>query len=90
MLRTTLVVAALGSTAAFVPGSMPLRCATPVRASSSDIVMMPKFLKDLFPDMEKPEDALAGIKSFFGIKEEEPAPAEEPAPEDEPAPEAEE
>ena len=38
--------------------------------------------------MEKPDDPLGAIKSFFGMKEEEPEPApsaEEPAPE-EPAP----
>ena len=47
-----------------------------------------QFLKDLFPNMDKPEDAMGSIKSFFGMKDEEPeAPApEEPAPE-EPAPE---
>ena len=37
--------------------------------------------------MEKPDNPLGAIKSFFGIKDEEPEPApEEPAPE-EPAPE---
>jgi hypothetical protein len=44
-------------------------------------------LSDLFPDMEKPDgDPFEGIKNFFGIKDEEPAPepaAEDEAPEDE-------
>lgn len=49
--------------------------------------MMPKFLKDLFPDMEKPDDPLGAIKSFFGMKEEEEPPKEEtPAPEEEAPP----
>ena len=49
-----------------------------------------QFLKDLFPDMEKPDDPLGAIMSFFGMKDEEPTKApEEPAPE-EPAPETEE
>jgi hypothetical protein len=41
--------------------------------------------RDLFPDMEKPDDPLGAIKSFFGMKDEEPKkeePADE-APEDE-------
>lgn len=50
----------------------------------------PKFLKDLFPDMEKPDDPLGAIKSFFGIKDEEPAPAEETPTDEEPAPAEEE
>lgn len=33
-------------------------------------VMMPKFLKDLFPGLEKPDDPLGSIKSFFGLGEE--------------------
>ena len=36
-------------------------------------------------DMEKPDDPLGAIKSFFGIKDEEPAAPETPAPEDVPA-----
>ena len=55
---------------------------------ASEIVQ--QFLKDLFPDLEKPDDVIGSIKSFFGMKEEEPeeppaAEPEEPAPE-EPAP----
>jgi len=39
---------------------------------------------DLFPDMEKPDDPIGAIKSFFGIKDEEtPAPEPEPAEETE-------
>ena len=53
------------------------------------VLVLPQFLKDLFPDMEKPDDIIGSIKSMFGMKDEEPeAPAateEEPAPE-EPAP----
>lgn len=45
-----------------------------------------QFLKDLFPDMEKPDDVIGNIKSFFGMKDEEPPAAEEPVAE-EPAPE---
>ena len=49
--------------------------------------MMPKFLKDLFPDMDKPDNPLGAIgdafgKMFGGDEEEAPA-AEEPAPADE-------
>eukprot|EP00306_Pavlova_sp_CCMP459_P021824 CAMPEP_0185542196 /NCGR_PEP_ID=MMETSP1381-20130426/2471_1 /TAXON_ID=298111 /ORGANISM="Pavlova sp., Strain CCMP459" /LENGTH=106 /DNA_ID=CAMNT_0028154169 /DNA_START=29 /DNA_END=349 /DNA_ORIENTATION=- len=51
----------------------------PVRASrvvsrqvavttTDDIVMMPKFLKKLFPNAEKPDDALGGLKKMFGGK----------------------
>ena len=48
-------------------------------------VRPPQFLKDLFPDMEKPDDPLGAIKSFFGMKDEEPAKEEEPpAPEEAP------
>jgi hypothetical protein len=32
--------------------------------------MMPKFLKDLFPNLEKPEDPLGALKSFFGMNSE--------------------
>ena len=53
---------------------------------TGDARAQPKFLKDLFPDMEKPDDPLGAIKSFFGMKEESPAPEPEPepAPEEEP------
>ena len=45
----------------------------------------------MFPDMEKPEDALGALKNFFGMKDEEPAPAEEePAPAEEEPPKKEE
>ena len=44
-----------------------------------------QFLKDLFPNMDKPDDVIGNIKSMFGMGDDEPAP-EEPAPE-EPAPE---
>ena len=44
-----------------------------------------QFLKDLFPNMDKPDDVMGSIKSMFGMGDDEPAP-EEPAPE-EPAPE---
>ena len=43
---------------------------------------------DLFPDMEKPDDPLSAIKSFFGMKEEPekaPEPEEPPAEEEPPA-----
>lgn len=60
---------------------------------------VPQFLKDLFPDMEKPEfsNPFDKVKEMLGMKDEEPAPEpeepalEEPAPEEgpeEPAPEA--
>lgn len=59
----------------------------------SDPEMMPKFLKDLFPDMEKPDDVLGSIKSFFGMTDEpepEPEPPAEETPEEEPPAPAEE
>ena len=71
---------------------MPVAVLTPLvrslscRHHSTCALIQPKFLKDLFPDMEKPDDPLGAIKSFFGMKEEEPEP--EPTPNEEPPAEA--
>ena len=47
-----------------------------------------QFLKDLFPNMDKPDDVIGNIKSMFGMGDDEPAPEEaaaaEPAPEEAP------
>merc|ERR1712159_701132 len=87
MMRVFLFVLALFGATAFAPGAAPLKLAA---ASSStravNAEMMPKFLKDLFPDMDKPDNPLAGIAKMFGMeKEDEPAPEPEPAPEEAPA-----
>ena len=46
----------------------------------------PQFLKDLFPDLEKPEDVLGSIKKMLGMEEDKPEPpaVEEPPAEEEP------
>lgn len=55
-----LLVTALAT--AFTAGG--LRAAVPQRVASAP-VMMPKFLKELFPNLEKPDDALASISNLF-------------------------
>lgn len=40
--------------------------ASSVSRRARDPRMMPKFLKDLFPNLEKPDDPLGAIKSIFG------------------------
>ena len=86
------VLASVATASAFQVGYVPKAQAAPaVTRLPSAPVMMPKFIKDLFPEMDKPDDFLGGIKKMFGMEDEEPAapaPAEEePAPADEPAPE---
>lgn len=93
MIRTV-VVATIASASAFqlgAPTPLSRTAACTAHRSASQPVMMPKFLKDLFPDLDKPDDVLGGIKKMFGMEEEAPAPeppAEE-APAEEEAPAAE-
>ena len=88
LLRALLVALVVSVASAFSPGVTPLKAtAHGISPRHASTVMMPKFLKDLFPDMEKPDDPLGAIKSFFGMKEEEEPPKEEtPAPEEEAPP----
>lgn len=92
MLRALICLALSATASAFTIGVMPQRPACAATRADSP-VMMPKFLKDLFPDMDKPDNPLGKIGEFFSglTGDEKPAekPAEEPAPE-EPAPAAEE
>eukprot|EP00302_Diacronema_sp_CCMP2436_P008258 CAMPEP_0179906788 /NCGR_PEP_ID=MMETSP0982-20121206/43447_1 /TAXON_ID=483367 /ORGANISM="non described non described, Strain CCMP 2436" /LENGTH=163 /DNA_ID=CAMNT_0021807351 /DNA_START=42 /DNA_END=532 /DNA_ORIENTATION=- len=66
LLAALALLCTLGMTSAFSPGLRASRVA--VRpAHSSAVAMMPKFLKKLFPNLEKPDDPLGGIKKLFGI-----------------------
>merc|ERR1712072_154466 len=86
LMKAVLIAGCVGVAAAFVPGLAPMKMAAPV-ARATNAEMMPQFLKDLFPDMDKPDNPLAGIQSFFaGLtgdddkpKEDEPSPDEPPA-----------
>jgi len=61
-MRSLLAATCCASAAALSVGT-PARTASPRVAVSP--VMMPKFLKQLFPDLEKPEDAMAAISGAF-------------------------
>ena len=90
IMRATLFIGALAGASAFAPGAQPLKlAASPACSRATNAEMMPKFLKDLFPDMEKPDNPLGAVAKFFGLEDKEPEPEPEPAPE-EPEPPAEE
>lgn len=71
-----MLMATEGSSSAFnLPRLSPRARLDPAERSAQP-VMMPKFIKDLFPNLEKPEDALGSIQDAFGgiFKQEEPEP----------------
>ena len=86
MLRLALCML-IAAASAFVPGHPHHLMVKPEHRRAISAEMMPKFLKDLFPDMDKPDNPMGAIKNFFGGGgDEEPKKEEEPAPkEDEPA-----
>merc|ERR1719199_757869 len=59
------------SGATMVAPSQPIRARRVQSARRArDPQMMPKFLKDLFPNLEKPDDPLGAIKGLFGLNSE--------------------
>lgn len=65
-MRAFFFVLIVALTAAFTPGLTPKPAAlTQRRVEPPAITMMPKFLKDLFPDMEKPGARFAERKSAW-------------------------
>lgn len=69
-----MIAMVLATASAFTPHMKPLHVTRPAIHANDRVVMMPKFLKDLFPDMDKPDDIFGKIKEAFGMKEEEETP----------------
>ena len=66
MMRAFFFALIVALTAAFTPGLTPKPATlTQRRVEPPAITMMPKFLKDLFPDMEKPGARFAERKSAW-------------------------
>ena len=51
-----MIAMVLATASAFMPHMKPLHVTRPAIHANDRVVMMPKFLKDLFPDMDKPDD----------------------------------